>query len=139
MDQLYQDRILAFARSVRDTAELDDATHVASVSNPTCGDRVNIRLKLEAGTIVAASTAVRGCALCEAGAGFLLEMAPGLTTEEFTGMGDTLRNWLGGEDGIDIPHHMSAFAPVREIRNRHKCVTLAFDAGAAALSSDSGD
>ena len=42
MDQLYQERILAFARATRGMEPLDDHTHEASVSNPTCGDRVDI-------------------------------------------------------------------------------------------------
>jgi NifU-like protein involved in Fe-S cluster formation len=29
---------------------------------------------------------------------------------------------------------MGAFAPVRDIKNRHKCVTLAFEASVKALS-----
>ena len=66
MDQLYQERILALARATRGMEPLDDHTHEASVSNPTCGDRVDIRLKIENGTVIAASAAIRGCALCEA-------------------------------------------------------------------------
>ena len=78
MDKLYQERILAFARATRGMEPLDDHTHEASVSNPTCGDRVDIRLKIENGTVIAASAAIRGCALCEAGAGLLTQIAPQL-------------------------------------------------------------
>jgi len=135
MDQLYQDRILAFAKAVRQAPQLDDMTHHASVSNPTCGDRVDIKLRVTAGRIDAVSTSVRGCALCEAGAGLLLELAPGHSTSALAALGDDLAAWLAGEDA-DIPDCMTAFAPVRSIRNRHKCVTLAFEAGRAALGDN---
>ncbi|MEK9960788.1 MAG: iron-sulfur cluster assembly scaffold protein [Rhodobiaceae bacterium] len=134
MDQLYQERILGFAKAVRQTTELGDATHHAVISNPTCGDRVEIRLRVEAGTIAAVSTTVRGCALCEAGAGLLLELTPGLPTSALTSLGDDLGKWLAGDEAVNIPEEMTAFAPVRAIRNRHKCVTLAFDAGKVALA-----
>jgi nitrogen fixation NifU-like protein len=136
MDQLYQDRILAFAKAVRQAPQLDDATHHASISNPTCGDRVDIKLRVAAGRIDAVSTSVRGCALCEAGAGLLLEMAPGLDASALASLGDDLAVWLAGRDDTDIPDAMTAFAPVRTIRNRHKCVTLALEAGRAALATD---
>jgi nitrogen fixation NifU-like protein len=139
MDQLYQDRILAFAKAVRQVPELADATHSATVSNPTCGDRVEIRLRVTSGTITAASTHVRGCALCEAGAGLLLEMAPGLSTTALTSLGDELAAWLAGAGESEIPEAMTAFAPVRAIRNRHKCVTLAFEAGKTALATKDSD
>jgi nitrogen fixation NifU-like protein len=139
MDQLYQDRILAFAKAVRQVPELADATHSATVSNPTCGDRVEIRLRVTSGTITAASTHVRGCALCEAGAGLLLEMAPGLSTTALTSLGDELAIWLAGAGESEIPEAMTAFAPVRAIRNRHKCVTLAFEAVKTALATKDSD
>lgn len=139
MDQLYQDRILAFTKAVRQAPELADATHSATISNPTCGDRVEIRLRVTSGKITAASTHVRGCALCEAGAGLLLEMAPGLSTTALASLGDELATWLAGAGESEIPEAMTAFAPVRAIRNRHKCVTLAFEAGKTALVDKDSD
>ena len=134
MDQLYQERILGFARTTRGMAPLDEHTHEASVSNPTCGDRVDIRLKIENGTVIAASAEIRGCALCEAGAGLLTQIAPQRQQQELKQMRDALAAWLAGADDADILEEMGAFAPVRDIKNRHKCVTLAFEASVRALS-----
>jgi len=136
MDQIYQDRILAFARAARDAAPLETATHTATVSNPTCGDRVEIRLKLEHDSVRAASAAVRGCALCEAGAGLLMQSAAGRSPAEISDLRDRLVKWLGGDDTVDIDDDIASFAPVRAIRNRHKCVSLAFDASVKAFSQD---
>jgi nitrogen fixation NifU-like protein len=90
MDQLYQERILAYARATRAMEPLDEHTHEASVSNPTCGDRVDIRLKIENGTVIAASAAIRGCALCEAGAGLLTKIAPQRQQQDLKRMRDAL-------------------------------------------------
>ena len=137
MEQIYQDRILAYARAAREAAPLENATHHASVSNPTCGDRVDIDLIVEGDRIVAASAAVRGCALCEAGAGLLMGSAQDLPLHDLTSMRDALAVWLGGSEAIEVSADMEVFAPVRAIRNRHKCVTLAFEAGVRALSDGS--
>ena len=104
------------------------------MSNPTCGDRVDIRLKIENGTVIAASAAIRGCALCEAGAGLLTQIAPQRRQQDLEQMRDALAAWLAGADDADILEEMGAFAPVRDIKNRHKCVTLAFEASVKALT-----
>ena len=136
MEQIYQDRILAFARAARDATPLENATHRASVSNPTCGDRVDISLIVEGDRIRAVSAAVRGCALCEAGAGLLMGSLDDMPLQTLDDMRADLTAWLGGEDKADINGDVAVFEPVRAIRNRHKCVTLAFEADVKALSAD---
>jgi len=136
MEQIYQDRILALARAARDSMPLENATHSASVSNPTCGDRVDISLIVEDDRIRAASAAVRGCALCEAGAGLLMASVRDRPPHDLAPMRDGLTAWLGGDDQAAVSDDMTSFAPVRAIRNRHKCVTLAFEASVRALSDD---
>ena len=133
MEQLYQERILALAKAIRGLAEIESPTHRASVSNPTCGDRVDVSLRVSDGVVDAASTHVRGCALCEAGAGLLVSLAPGLAVADIETQRDLLKAWLEGEDRDDLPAGMQDFQPVRAIRNRHKCVSLAYDACVAAL------
>ena len=133
MEQLYQERILARAKAIRGLAEIESPTHRASVSNPTCGDRVDVSLRVSDGVVDAASTHVRGCALCEAGAGLLVSLAPGLAVADIETQRDLLKAWLEGEDRDDLPAGMQDFQPVRAIRNRHKCVSLAYDACVAAL------
>ena len=133
MEQLYKERLLAIAKAIRGVAEIESPTHRASVSNPTCGDRVDVSLLVSGGVVDAASTHVRGCALCEAGAGLLVSLAPGLAAADIETQRDVLKAWLEGEDRDDLPAGMQDFQPVRAIRNRHKCVSLAYDACVAAL------
>jgi len=138
MDALYQEKILAFARSSRESEVVPDADATATVSNPVCGDRVEVRLKLDENNIVtAASTDVRGCALCEAGAGLFVNMAPGLESASLSRLHANFSGWLAGDDDNDVSPPMQDFHPVRNIRNRHKCVLLAFEAAARAVNDKS--
>ena len=61
-------------------------------------------------------------------------MRPQRRQQNLEQMRDALAAWLAGADDADILEDMGAFAPVRDIKNRHKCVTLAFEASAKALS-----
>ena len=138
MDALYQQQILALARNIRDSALVAQPTHAAMVSNPTCGDRVNMTLrahynKKDKLVIIAAGAEVRGCALCEAGAGLFLNIANELTSAEAVTLRSAFTAWLAGDDNAAIHTRMGMFQPVRSIKGRHKCVTLAFDAAVKAL------
>ena len=64
----------------------------------------------------------------------LAQIAPQRQQQDLERMRDTLAAWLAGAEDADILEEMGAFAPVRDIKNRHKCVTLAFEASVKALS-----
>ena len=136
MDALYQEKILAFAKATRGMTPLAVHTHAALVSNPTCGDQVDLKLHIDGDRISDASAEIRGCALCEAGAGMFLSVSSTLSTTELQATRDALAAWLAGDDTADIPDDMRVLEPVRAIRNRHKCITLAFDASVKAITNN---
>ena len=132
MQSIYQDQLLALARRVRDNSSLvlSAPTHVAEVNNPVCGDRVLSTIKLENNMIIAAHAEAKGCALCEAGAGLWLDIVIGQDISSLLSYHTELTSWLAGKDNTQISVKFSnglhSFLPVRPIKNRHKCVTLAF-------------
>lgn len=128
MDTLYQDKILALAQIARSSPALPHRDLIATINNPLCGDRVTVSVSLDDDLILATHVEVKGCALCEAGAGLLFKIAPGTTRNALQNYGKSLKDWL--KDPLhDIPPDGSeALSPVQPIKNRHKCVLLAFDA-----------
>jgi nitrogen fixation NifU-like protein len=153
MDALYQEKILNWAKASRAQTPLSGDFVAATISNPTCGDRVEVRLHLDADHVITdASASVRGCALCEAGAGLFTSLAPGMTATALAALQTGFTTWLANDNGPDdgpddgpannsknsaqIEPTMQDFTPVRAIKNRHKCVLLAFEAGTAALTPD---
>ncbi len=134
MDAVYQDQILAYAKAARALPPIIAPDASATMSNPICGDRVEVQLQCNAdGVISAVSVAVRGCALCEAGAGLLASIAPGTSSASLTEMRGELAAFLAGETANPCPAEIEKFMPVRAIRNRHKCVLLPFEAAVKAL------
>ena len=133
MDALYQKQILELAKQSR-TRELDiNAPLQASCDNTTCGDRVDISFALKDGAINNIGIKVRGCALCEAGAGLVLAQFEGMKQDTARQMTAQFTRWIGKEQDQVPNDDMAIFLPVRDIRNRHKCVLLAFQAAIKAL------
>ena len=133
LDALYQKQILELAKQSR-THELDiNAPIQASCDNPTCGDRVDISFELKDDAINNIGIKVRGCALCEAGAGLLVAQFEGIKQNTARQMTAQFATWIGKEQDQAPSEEMAKFMPVRDIRNRHNCVLLAFHAAMQAL------
>ena len=132
MHSIYQDKLLALARRVRNdsSAELTSPTHKAEVNNPVCGDRILSTIRVENNVIAAAHAEAKGCALCEAGAGLWLDTVVGQNISSLSGYHSAITSWLAEQDDTDIllkfAKGLDSFSPVRPLKNRHKCVSLAF-------------
>ena len=132
MQSIYQDQLLALARHVREgkNTPLATPTHTAEVNNPVCGDSIRTAIIIENNVIVAAHAEAKGCALCEAGAGLWMNSVVGQAMSSLPVYHATLTAWLTGQEdqsnNIVFADGLDSFAPVRAIKNRHKCVTLAF-------------
>ena len=134
MTDLYQEKILAFARAARASTRLTHPLVSAEVKNPTCGDLVHVDLAInEDGIITAIGTQTQGCALCEAGTGLLIALAKDRPHQDIPKITAQLTAWLKKEDNALITEDQSAFIPVRDFTSRHQCVTLSFQAASKAL------
>ena len=136
MDELYQSQILSLARMARQSDSIAHPTHQASVKNPVCGDEISLTLSIAGSRIEALHVQVSGCALCEAGAGFLHSHAQGADLTQIKGLSQTLAQFLAdkSKDDGDADERLVPFTPIKAVKNRHKCVMLAFSAFDEALT-----
>lgn len=133
-DQLYQERIVALAKSKTGAGKLAAPTKSARRDNPLCGDRVTIDVKLDgAGKITEIAHQVRGCLLCQASASALASVAVGRNVAGIDKVRQDAERAIGREEG-EAGEPFSAFAPVKAHRSRHECVLLPIDALKDALS-----
>ena len=133
MDTLYQKQILALAKQSRDSVYDSQAPYTASCDNPVCGDRVDLSFAIADGKLQKLGVKVRGCALCEAGAGLALAALDGMPATQLAQVTADFAAWLGKDHKNPPIEDMVIFMPVRDIRNRHKCVLLAFHTATTAL------
>ena len=135
---IYQDKILSLAAENKKSTAIEDFNRSYEMKNPMCGDEVKVRIKLLNNQIDDISAIVRGCALCEASAGLTVklfkksEMPNSNFIEEFL-------NWLEYKNqnlSNSLPQEMNIFTPIRDIKNRHKCITMPFEATIKSIKED---
>ena len=127
---IYQEKILSLAAKNKKTIALKDFNRSFEMRNPMCGDEVKVRVKLVETKIIDISAVVRGCALCEASAGLVVDLFKNndVPDEKFL---KEFFSWLENAEknlSDQLPIEMEIFEPIREIRNRHKCITMPFEA-----------
>lgn len=131
---LYQQLVVDHGKRPHHHGPLPGATHEATVSNPLCGDRVTLRLRVEADRIAEARFEARGCMIATASGSLLTDAVTGRSVEEARGLADAVDALVGeGESPSDLGD-LEALRGAREFPARRACVTLSWQALRAALS-----
>ena len=142
LDDLYQAVIVDHDRAPRHTGPLAGATHAATIDNPLCGDVVTLHLRIEDGTIRAASFEGRGCSLSRAAASILTTLLPGRDLAAARALSAAFEAFVQAAPAAPAAPaasdaqlgELTAFAGVRRFRSRRACATLPLRALAAAIS-----
>jgi nitrogen fixation NifU-like protein len=139
MESLYQEVILDLSRRPHGVGLESGAAAESHQINPTCGDEVTLQLHLEPGSDVI--RAIRweghGCAISQASASLLSDLAPGLTTAELTTRIDAFRVAMRSRGTIEPDEELLgdaiALGGVSRYIARVKCAMLAWVAGEQAI------
>ena len=135
MDDLYRDYILEHYRQPHNFGVIEDADASYEGSNPLCGDRITLALRVEDGRFADAAFQGSGCAISKAAASLMTGAVIGKRPEEAEALFDRVRAMLTGEsngNGGDLGK-LAVFAGVREFPARVKCAALAWHTLHAAL------
>lgn len=131
-EELYNKAIIEAAKACDHAGRLDEPAATATADNPLCGDRVTLDLATDGARIGEVRHKTRGCLLTRAAANLLARHAEGLDLAEATALQESARAWLEGETDQPPFPDLEPMAPVRNVKSRHDCVTIAFDALAEA-------
>jgi nitrogen fixation protein NifU and related proteins len=105
----YSDTFLDHVANPRNVGELPDATSVAEETNPVCGDRMRLSLRITDGRIEAARFLAYGCPPTLACGSALAEMLEGLSLEDARALTkEKIVNAVGGLPSRK--HHAAALA-----------------------------
>ena len=135
---IYQDKILSLAAENKKSTAIEDFNRSYEMKNPMCGDEVKIRIKLLNNQIDNISAIVRGCALCEASAGLTVKLFKKSKMPNSNFIEEFL-NWLEYKNqnlSNSLPKEINIFTPIRDIKNRHKCITMPFEATIKSIKKD---
>ena len=134
---IYQEKILKLAAENKKSFAIDHYNCSFNMKNPMCGDEVQVRVNLINKKINNISAIVRGCALCEASAGLVVQLFKNNLVPHNDFMKEFLF-WLnnnGQEINSSLPKELEIFLPIKEISNRHTCITMPFEATIKSLKS----
>ena len=107
--------------------DLPDADLVLDGVNPSCGDEIQLKLKLDGDTIADGAFVGDGCAISQASTDIMLGMIVGKSREEALRLGDLFLRMIRGEaseEEIDSLEEASALRDVSHMPARVKCAML---------------
>ena len=107
--------------------DLPDADIVLEGVNPSCGDDIWLKLKLDGDKIVDGAFVGDGCAISRASADIMLGMIIGRTKDEALKMGDIFMRMIKGkatDEEIDSLEEASALKDISHMPARVKCAVL---------------
>ncbi|WP_405379774.1 Fe-S cluster assembly sulfur transfer protein SufU [Phascolarctobacterium sp.] len=107
--------------------ELPDADMEMRGYNPTCGDDITLRLKVENDVVVDGAFTGSGCAISQASADMMLDLVIGKPREEALHLADIFLRMIKGtatEDEIDELEEAGILKDVSHMPARVKCAVL---------------
>ena len=107
--------------------DLPDADLVLDGVNPSCGDEITLKLKVEGDTIVDGTFVGDGCAISQASTDIMLGMVIGRKKDEALHLGELFFKMIRGEateDELDELEEASALQDIAHMPARTKCAVL---------------
>ncbi len=120
--------------------DLPDADIVLEGVNPSCGDDIFLKLKVDGDKIVDGAFVGDGCAISQASADIMLGMVIGRSKEEALKMGETFMRMIKGEasdEEIDSLEEASALKDISHMPARVKCAVLGWRTLKEAMNGSS--
>ena len=121
--------------------DIPDADISLEGVNPSCGDEIVLKLKLEGDRVVDGGFVGSGCAISQASADIMLGMILGKTREEALAMGETFQKMIRGEASpveIEGLEEASALQDISHMPARVKCAMLGWRTMTQALTERAG-
>lgn len=135
-DDLYREIILEHYARPAHRKKLDDPTHREEGLNPSCGDEVEIELKVKDGVIEDVGFQGHGCSISLASASMLTTLLHGKSLDDAQSLCGGFKEWMldrsRSEATVDL-EDLEALEGVRRYPVRIKCALLPWNTFLGAL------
>jgi nitrogen fixation NifU-like protein len=135
--ELYQQIILDHNRSPRNFGRLENANRHAEGSNPLCGDKLALHLKVDDDVIADVRFEGSGCAISQASASLMTSAVKGKTTAEAEALFRAFQQMVTSPTDVPVDKgtlgKLAALGGVRQFPARVKCANLSWHTLHAAL------
>jgi len=130
LNDLYRDIIMDHFRYPRGQKHLDKVDIKTEGKNPTCGDELELELKIDHDIVEDVSVGCKGCAISIASGSILSELVKGKDLQEVKKIARHVKGMLKGENMSDNFNlgDLEALKGVKDFPVRIKCALLSWTA-----------
>jgi nitrogen fixation NifU-like protein len=130
LDTLYRQVIMDHYKNPRNKGVLEDGSLTVNMNNPTCGDRIQLTMKVEDGTVADARFEGEGCSISMSSASMMTQAIKGKKIEDAVKLSKIFSDMMLGKDYDDTMDlgDIEALQGVSKFPARIKCATLAWKA-----------
>jgi nitrogen fixation protein NifU and related proteins len=134
LEQMHKDILMSHQQRPRHRGRLEDKTHTAHGHNPSCGDQLEVDLRLEGDTILEVRFVGQGCTISQASASLMTAALTGKTIAEARDIAASFGTMLRTGQMIETLGDLNALVGVSKLHTRIKCAMLAWQTLEVALS-----
>ena len=138
LDSLYRQVIMDHYKKPRNKGILEDGSLTINMNNPTCGDRIQLTMKVEDGIVTDSKYDGEGCSISMSSASMMTQAIKGKKIEDALKLSSIFSDMMLGkdyDDDIDLGD-IEALQGVAKFPARIKCATLAWKAMEKGLNEN---
>ncbi|KGP72529.1 Fe-S cluster assembly sulfur transfer protein SufU [Pontibacillus yanchengensis] len=131
LDQLYRQVIMDHYKNPRNKGSLEGEHLAVDMNNPTCGDRIQLQLKVQDGIVEDAKFDGEGCSISLSSASMMTQAIKGKKVEDAVEMSKVFSDIMQGKEidkDMDELGDIQALQGVAKFPARIKCATLPWKA-----------
>lgn len=140
IENVYSEILREHANSNHNKHHLEHPDRTKRGINPSCGDEIELELKIKDGIIEDASFIGSGCAISQASASIMIDLIKGkslkeadLLSQTFTGM---IKNEIKNEKELEILEDAIALKDISHMPARVKCAVLGWHTLSETINKD---
>jgi len=129
LDELYRSVIMDHYKNPRNRGTMEEDSVTVNLNNPTCGDRIQLQLRVEDGVVKQAKYTGEGCSISMSSASMMTDAIRGKTLDEALGLAEKFSALMQGQP-VEFEEYedLEALSGVSKFPARIKCATLAWNA-----------
>jgi nitrogen fixation protein NifU and related proteins len=138
LDMLYRRVIMDHYKKPRNRGVLEESNLTVNMNNPTCGDRIQLTMKVEDGIVTDVKYEGEGCSISMSSASMMTQAIKGKKAEDALRLAEIFSKMMQGkeyDEDLDLGD-IEALQGVSKFPARIKCATLAWKAMEKGLSQE---
>lgn len=142
LSDIYTEIIAEHNKSGRNKKQMQNPTVILKGRNPSCGDEIELALKVVNGTIQDAAFTGVGCAISQASTSMMIDLVRGQTVEKAQQLIDTflgmIKREITDDDQLEILDEAVALQNISNMPARVKCAVLSWHTLENAIKTEEG-